>query len=81
MGHNALKACNKCLKSFVTPSFGEKAYFGGFDRANWPPTTLEDQMEAMRNHKSAKTLDEARQIERQFGGKILSALQLAITIL
>ncbi len=31
-GFVALKACSKCLKSFSTQNFGEKADFSGFDR-------------------------------------------------
>ncbi len=31
----AIKGCSKCLKSFSTEHFGEKADFSGFDRENW----------------------------------------------
>jgi hypothetical protein len=31
VGHAALKACSRCLKSFPTGSFGEKADYSGFN--------------------------------------------------
>ena len=39
MGHAALKGCSRCLKSFPTTAFGDKADYGGFDIACWPERT------------------------------------------
>ncbi len=35
VGHNAYRACSRCLKPFPTEVFGQKADFTGTDRSNW----------------------------------------------
>lgn len=78
VGHNALRGCSKCLKVFETQAFGEKAFYGGFDRESWPSRTLEDHVEATQKHKAAKTATESHKIEREHGVKysVLSSLRL-----
>ena len=78
VGHNALRGCSKCLKVFVTRTFGERTFYGGFDRENWPPRTLEDHTQAVQSHKTAKTAAEGHRIEREYGVKhsVLSRLRL-----
>ena len=34
---NAVKGCSKCLKDFLTPTFGEKPDYSGFDCECWIP--------------------------------------------
>lgn len=41
VGHGALKG-SKCLKSFVTEKFGDKANYSGFNRSLWPVRTVEE---------------------------------------
>lgn len=78
VGHNALRGCSKCLKMFVTQAFGEKAFYGGFDRESWPPRTLQDYKQAAQDHKAAKSAAEGYRIEREHGVKysVLSSLRL-----
>ena len=78
VGHNALRGCSKCLKVFETPSFGERTFYGGYDRENWQPRTHEDHARAVQSHKTAKTAAEGYRIEREYGVKhsVLSSLRL-----
>lgn len=78
VGHNALRGCTKCLKVFPTQAFGEKTFYGGFDRESWSPRTLEDHTQAVWKHKAAKTAAEGHKIEREHGVKysVLSGLRL-----
>ena len=39
VGHGALKGCSRCLKSFETTSFTEKADYSGFVPSSWPKRT------------------------------------------
>ena len=36
VGHGALKGCSRCLKSFKTSTFGDKADYSGFNYVSWP---------------------------------------------
>ena len=76
VGHNAIKGCSRCLKTFPTANFGEKPNYGGFDFDNWIPRTNEDHRQASMEHKLANTQDARKRIEHTVGAKysVLSSL-------
>ena len=36
VGHDAYRACSRCLKAFPTKNFGGKPDFSGIDWDKWP---------------------------------------------
>ncbi|SMN01766.1 hypothetical protein SPONN_25 [uncultured Candidatus Thioglobus sp.] len=76
VGHSALKACSKCLKSFPTLQFGAKPDYGGFNRDLWPKRKLYDHKEQGMKWKHAVTLTERHGIERKFGVRYSELLRL-----
>ena len=82
VGHNALKACSRCLKSFETAAFGEKADYGGFDTENWPKRTCDIHKKKGHEHLIASTASVQHRIEREYGVRysILSELPYYDTV-
>ena len=76
VGHNAFRACSRCLKSFPTTSFGEKPDYTGFDRTNWPPRYNEVHREQSQKHKECKTAAQRKVIEREYGCRYSILLEL-----
>ena len=76
VGHSALKACAKCLKSFPTIQFGSKPNYSGFDRQVWPIRDLKDHKEQGLKWKHAATQAERHTIEREFGVRYSELLRL-----
>lgn len=76
MGHNAVKACSRCLKSFPTASFGEKPDYTGFDRTAWPPHSNDVQREYAQKHKDCNTATARNVIEREYGCRYSILLEL-----
>ena len=76
VGHAALKGCSRCLKSFPTQNFGEKADYSGFDRSVWPPRTKEDHQKKGMEWKHANTLTSRQRIEREDGVRFTELLRL-----
>lgn len=76
VGHSALKACSKCLKSFPTTSFGKKADYSGFQRDTWTNRELKDHKEQGMKWKHAKSLAERIEIERKHGVRFSELLRL-----
>ena len=76
VGHNAYQGCNKCLKSFPTESFGEKADFSGFDRDNWTKRDLVSHRQHAFAHKSSSTASQQAHIEREHGIRYTKLLDL-----
>ena len=37
---NGKFGCSKCMKEFVTPAFGSKTEYGGFDCDTWVPRDI-----------------------------------------
>ena len=77
VGHSALKACSKCLKSFPTTSFGMKPDYSGFRRELWPKRELKDHREQGMKWKHAKSLAERIEIERKYGIRFSELLRLS----
>ena len=76
VGHGALKACSRCLKSFPTSTFGEKADYSGFERLNWPQRLLQDHQQKGMAWKHAKSQADRVKIEREFGVRFTELLRL-----
>ena len=69
VGHNAIKGCSRCLKSFPTAHFGEKPNYRGFEPGDWIPRNNDDHCMAAVEHKLTTTQEARKKIERQFGVK------------
>lgn len=76
VGHGALKGCSRCLKSFVTTTFGEKADYSGFDTESWPKRDLEQHKRKGMEWKHARTQVERLKIERECGVRFTELLRL-----
>ena len=76
VGHTALKACSRCLKSFPTYSFGEKADYSGFNTLAWPKRSIEHHRTQGMAWKHAQSLTDRVKIEREFGVRFTELLRL-----
>ena len=76
VGHAALKGCSRCLESFVTKQFGEKADYSGFYRSEWPKRSVENHRHLGMSWKHAITLSECQELERKFGIRYTELLRL-----
>ena len=76
VGHNALKGCSRCLKSFPTEHFGEASDYSGFDRRTWPSRSLAVHQEKGMSWRHARTLSDRSDIERNFGVRYTELLRL-----
>lgn len=76
VGHNAYRACSRCLKAFPTNKFGEKADYCGTDRDNWTPRCIESHRQYALQHNSSKTLEQQKSIEREHGCRYSVLIEL-----
>ena len=67
VGHNARKACSRCLKPF--PRIGDHTDCSGFDRDTWPKCSHAVHCEYARKGLSARTKEARKLLERQFGAR------------
>lgn len=65
VGHNASKACSRCLKHF--PKIGDKIDYSGFDRDSWPKCTDTEHYQQAYKTMEAKTKEARKAIEKEFG--------------
>ena len=72
----AIKGCSKCLKSFSTEHFGEKADFSGFDRENWELRNANSHRRFAEKHVAAKT--QAAQTVIEHGCRYSCLLELPL---
>lgn len=77
VGHAALKGCSRCLKSFPTAKFGEKADYSGFEPSTWPTRTIENHREKGMEWKHASTATQRHNIEQQSGFRFTELLRLS----
>lgn len=66
-GHNAHRACSRCLKVFPTAVFGEKPDYTGTNRSTWTPRTMESHLKHSLLHKKCDTRSQQITIERDHG--------------
>lgn len=76
VGHNALKACTKCCKTFPTKNFGEKPDYSGFDRSNWMIRTNATHRDSANKYRTCTTRSAQIDIERTYGCRYSVLLQL-----
>ena len=75
VGHRALKGCSKCLQSFPTAPFGEKADYSNFDKSSWE-SRCKHIHEIASKYKKCNTHSEQQQIERAYGIRYSILLEL-----
>lgn len=76
VGHNAYRACSRCLKAFPTNNFGEKPDYCGTDRDNWIPRCMESHRYYAQQYNNAKTFEDQKKIEREHGCRYSILLEL-----
>ena len=76
VGHNAYRACSRCLKPFPTEVFGQKADFTGTDRSNWTKRSTISHRDQAQAHKEAITKAQQKLIEREHGCRYSVLLEL-----
>ena len=77
VGHGALKGCSRCLKSFPTTTFGEKADYSGFNPTTWPKRSVEEHRRKGMEWRHANTLTSRQKIEREYGIRFTELLRLS----
>ena len=73
---NALHECNRCLKQFVTKSFGESPDYSGFNRECWPERDLSTHRLNCFEYQQCKTKAAQKLIEREYGVKYSILIEL-----
>ena len=76
VGHNATKACSKCLLTFPTASFGEKPDYSNFDKTKWTPRTNAEHRVNAERHNMCNTQAARKDIEREHGVRYSALLKL-----
>ena len=76
VGHRATKGCSKCLVSFPTESFGEKADYSNFNRSLWDPRTNYSHRASAFQYRDCNTHAKQRTTEREFGVRYTVLLEL-----
>ena len=64
---SSLFGCSKCLKQFVTTSFGSKPDYSGFDTSLWQPRNLATHRAKAYASKEATTASAQLHIEQSYG--------------
>ena len=73
---SSLYGCSKCLKQFVTTSFGTKPDYSGFDIRLWHPRKLETHRAKAFSASEAVTASAQLQIEQSYGVRYSVLLNL-----
>ena len=76
VGHRATKGCSKCLASFPTQSFGEKADYSNFNRDEWELRTNEAHRILASKYYNCNTQVDQHKIERESGVRYTVLLEL-----
>ena len=76
LGHSAYHAYSRCLKTFPTKVFGDKADYSGYDWSLWPPLSKECHFQYAKRHKRVKTAKKQKEIERDSGYRYSVLLDL-----
>ena len=74
LGHKALKACSRCLKSF--PRVDDSIDCSGFDRDSWPLRTNENHRVNAYKTLNCRTKAEQKEIEKSAGSRYCVLLEL-----
>ena len=77
VSHNAYRGCSRCLKSFPTKAFGEKADYSGFDRSTWEPRSNILHRYYANKHRNSELGRQRKDIEIIHGCRYSVLLELA----
>ena len=69
VGHGGRMGCSKCLKIFPTEKFGDKPDYSGFKKTEWEPRSHALHVWYAHKQKNARTLEQAKEIERTHGAR------------
>ena len=78
VGHNAIKSCSRCLKSF--PRVGDHTGYASFDREKWTLRKHAEHTEQPRRVVLASTLAERKAVEKEYDAKYSFSLNYLIMI-
>lgn len=73
---NGTLGCSKCLKKFVTASFGSKPQYGGFNCASWKARDISSHKQHAQKFKKATTASSCQKITRETGIKYSELLRI-----
>ena len=73
---SSLYGCSKCLKQFVTTSFGSKPDYSGYDTSIWPSRVLATHKAKAYASKEASTASAQVKIEQSYGIRYSALLSL-----
>lgn len=68
--------CSKCLKNFVTPTFGSRPMYGGFDCENWRPRDIKVHKSIVAKYAEAKTKSDNNKIFHESGVRFSALLNV-----
>lgn len=75
LSHNASLGCNKCYKKFNV-QFGEPTDYGGFDRENWMPRSVEEHRQDVSKVAKEVTKTKIEAAQSKFGVRYSVLLEL-----
>lgn len=73
---NAKLGCSKCLKEFITASFGEKPNYGGYMCEDWSPRDKDIQKRKSLECKNANSAALRTKLEQSYGAKYSELVNL-----
>ena len=76
LSFNAEYGCSKCLKQFLTDSFGQKPNYGGYDYQHWPLRDYSTHVSKAKAWDDAKTQKKRIEIEKTYGIRYSELLNL-----
>ena len=68
--------CSKCMKKFVTPTFGSKPVYAGFDFKNWRPRDIITHKSIIANYSGARTMSDHKKIFHDSGVRFSELLNV-----
>ena len=76
VGHQAAKACSKCLLNFPTKKFGQKPDHSNFNRDEWEKRNNDQHREIAKQYIECNTQTDQQKIERQYRIRYTVLLEL-----
>ena len=73
---NATYGCSKCMKRFLTPRFGDRTLYGGFNCDDWIPRDISSHKREALKSKNAHSTSECKALWKQSGAKYSELLLL-----
>jgi hypothetical protein len=73
---NATMGCSKCLKKFITPNFGHKPQYGGFDCDHWVRRDINSHKHYASQYQNANTMSDQKKVMQDSGVKYSELLRI-----